>query len=141
MSRFAPENGNNYVRTFDLHVEGDVGIGDLVYAGTYWSQGQRSIDEYSNYVQYSNVSPFNAADIQSFACATGPTIQETYLGIPQSGQSPFSGCQVPEMFYIYNNNTQRLVERGATAIQAGRAVPLAGGSVCGKDRRAVLAVL
>jgi iron complex outermembrane recepter protein len=107
VSRFAPENGNNYVRTFDLHVEGDVGIGDLVYAGTYWSQGQRSIDEYSNYVQYSNVSPFNAADIQSFACQTGPTIPETYQGIPQSAQSPFSGCQVPEMYYIYNNNTQR----------------------------------
>jgi iron complex outermembrane receptor protein len=48
VSRFAPENGNNYVRTLDLHVEGDVGIGDLVYAGTYWSQGQHTIDEYSN---------------------------------------------------------------------------------------------
>jgi len=107
VSRFAPENGDNYVRTLDLHVEGDVGIGDLVYAGTYWSQGVRSIDEYSNYVQYSNVSPFNAADIQSFACQTGPTISQTYQGIPQSQQSPFSGCEVPEMFYVYNNNTQR----------------------------------
>ena len=104
VSRFAPENGDNYVRTVDLHVEGDVGIGDLVYASTYWSQGERLIDEYSNYVQYSNVSPFTAANIQSFACLTGPTIANTDQGLPQSG---YSGCQVPEMYYVYNNNTQR----------------------------------
>lgn len=107
VSRFAPENGNNYARMTDLHLDGDVGIGDLVYAGTYWALGQHTIDEYSNYVQYSNVSPFNAADIQSFACLTGPTIPQTYQGIPVSQQSAYSGCKVPEMYYIYNNNTQR----------------------------------
>jgi len=104
VSRFGPENGNNYVRMVDLHVDGDVGIGDLVYAGTYWSTNQKTIDEYSNYVQYSNVSPFDAANIQSFACLTGPTIPNTYQGLPQDA---YSGCQVPTMFYIYNNATQR----------------------------------
>jgi outer membrane receptor protein involved in Fe transport len=104
VSRFGPENGNNYLRTLDLHVDGDVGIGDLVYAGTYWSTDQKMVDEYSNYVQYSNVSPFNAANIQSFACLTGPTIPNTYQGLPQDS---YSGCQVPTMFYIYNNATQR----------------------------------
>jgi iron complex outermembrane recepter protein len=104
VSRFAPENGNNYLRTFDLHLDGDVGIGDLVFAGTYWSQGQHIIDEYSNYVQYSTVSPFTAANIQSFACQTGPTIANTYQGLPQDA---YSGCKVPTMFYRYNATTQR----------------------------------
>jgi outer membrane receptor protein involved in Fe transport len=107
VSRFAPENGNNYARMTDLHLDGDAGIGDLVFAGTYWSLGQHSVNEYSNYVQYSNVAPFNAADIQSFACQTGPTVAQTDQGVPQSQQSPYSGCQVPEMYTIYNNNTQR----------------------------------
>jgi len=104
VSRFAPEHGNNYLRTFDLHLDGDAGIGDLVYAGTYWSQDQHIIDEYSNYVQYSTVSPFTAANIQSFACQTGPTIPNTYQGLPQPA---YSGCQVPTMFYVYNAASQR----------------------------------
>jgi len=104
VSRFAPENGNNYLRSVDLHLDGDAGIGDLVFAGTYWSQSQHIIDEYSNYVQYSTVSPFTAANIQSFACQTGPTIANTYQGLPQDA---YSGCKVPTMFYRYNAATQR----------------------------------
>ncbi len=104
VSRFGPENGNNYLRSYDLHLDGDAGIGDLVYAGTYWSQSQHIVDEYSNYVQYSNVSPFSAANIQSFACTTGPTIANTNQGLPQSG---YSGCQVPTLWYVYNAATQR----------------------------------
>jgi iron complex outermembrane recepter protein len=104
VSRFAPENGSNYLRSVDLHLDGDAGIGDLVFAGTYWSQSQHIIDEYSNYVQYSTVSPFTAANIQSFACQTGPTIPNTYQGLPQGA---YSGCQVPTMFYRYNAATQR----------------------------------
>ncbi|HTX24081.1 MAG TPA: TonB-dependent receptor [Steroidobacteraceae bacterium] len=107
VSRFAPENGNNYLSAFDLHVDGDVGIGDLVYAGTYWDMPLHTVDEYSNYVQYSNVSPFNAPDIQSFACLTGPTIEQTNQGVPLSQQSPFSGCKVPEMYYVYDSDTKR----------------------------------
>jgi iron complex outermembrane receptor protein len=99
VSRFGPENGDNYVKTVDLHVDGDVGIADLVFATTYWSQPSHSTDEYSNYVQYSNVAYFNAANIQSFACRTGPTVQ--------GGTDAFSGCNVPTMFTVYDNKTER----------------------------------
>jgi outer membrane receptor protein involved in Fe transport len=99
VSRFGPENGNNYVKTLDFHVDGDVGIADLVFASTYWSQPSHSVDEYSNYVQYSTVAPFTAANIQSFACQTGPTIG--------GGTDNFSGCGVPTMYTVYDNKTER----------------------------------
>jgi len=99
VARFGPENGNNYVKTFDLHVEGDVGIGDLVYAGTYWAEPSKSVIEYSEYVQYSNIAPFTAANVQSFACLTGPTTQ--------GGTDAFSGCGVPTQYYVYDTHSYR----------------------------------
>jgi len=104
VSRFGPQNANNYIKTLDLHVDGDVGIGDLVYAGTYWSLPFHRVDEYSEYVQYSPDSIFSAANLQSFACLTGPTIANSYQGLPQS---PFSGCGVPTMYTIYDTATDR----------------------------------
>ncbi|HTV51781.1 MAG TPA: TonB-dependent receptor [Steroidobacteraceae bacterium] len=99
VARFGPENGDNYVKALDLHIEGDVGIGDLVEAATYWSMPTHSVDEYSEYVQYSPIAPFNAADIQSFACLTGPTIS--------GGTDAFSGCKVPYMYTNYSTTTDR----------------------------------
>jgi len=99
VSRFGPESGDNYVKTLDLHVDGDVGIADLVYASTYWSEPIRTTDEYSNYVQYSSVQPFTAANIQSFACQTGPTIQ--------GGADAYSGCNVPTMYTVNDYHTER----------------------------------
>jgi iron complex outermembrane recepter protein len=103
VSRFGPENGDFFVKTLDLHVEGDVGIADLVYASTYWSEPTRQTIEYSEYVQYSNVAPFNAANIQSFACLDGPTIQATIPGF--TGQ--FKGCNVPTQYYVYDDHSER----------------------------------
>jgi iron complex outermembrane receptor protein len=99
VARFGPENGDNYIKTVDLHVEGDVGIGDLVFASTYWAEPSQSTIEYAEYVQYSNVAPFTAANIQSFACLTGPTIQ--------GGTDNFSGCTVPTQYYLYQNKAWR----------------------------------
>jgi iron complex outermembrane recepter protein len=99
VSRFGPENGNNYTKTLDFHLEGDVGIGDLVFASTYWAEPSKSTIEYSEYVQYSTVSPFTAANIQSFACLTGPTV----LG----GIDAFSGCKVPTQYYTYIDDSKR----------------------------------
>jgi len=99
VSRFGPENGDNFIKTLDLHVEGDAGIGDLVFASTYWSEPSKSTIEYSEYVQYSTVAPFTAPNIQSFACLTGPTVQ--------GGTTPFSGCNVPTQYYIYDNQAER----------------------------------
>jgi outer membrane receptor protein involved in Fe transport len=97
VSRFGPETGNNYVKSLDLHLEGDVGIGDLVYASTYQSQATHLVNEYSEYVQYST-SSFSAPLIQSYACLTDPV---------NSASGVFSGCNVPTQYYVYDNNTQR----------------------------------
>jgi outer membrane receptor protein involved in Fe transport len=83
----------------DLHVDGDVGIGDLVFASTYWSQPSSTVDEYSNYVQYSTISHFTAPFIQSFACLTDP--------ISSGGTQGFTGCNVPYQYYTYNSNSNR----------------------------------
>ena len=99
VSRFGPENGDNYVKTLDLHLEGDAGIGDLVFASTYWSQPYKTNLEYSEYVQYSTIQPYTAANLQSFSCRTGPTVQ--------GGTDAFSGCNVPSENYIYDSQTQR----------------------------------
>ena len=99
VSRFGPENGTNFFRSLDLHVEGDVGIGDLVFASTYWSLPTLKNDEYSEYVQYSPVLPFTAANIQSFACLNGPSINGT--------SGPYTGCKPPTMYYEYHNDTER----------------------------------
>jgi len=99
VSRFGPESGDDYVKTVDGHLEGDVGIADLVYASTYWQQDSETVDEYSNYVQYSSVQPYTAANLQSFACATGPTIG--------GGPAAYSGCNVPTMYTVYENKTGR----------------------------------
>jgi len=99
VSRFGPENGNNYVKTVDGNIQGDVGIADLFFASTYWYQSSVSVSEYSNYVQYSQVQYFNAPNLQSFACLTGPTIK--------GGTDPFSGCNVPTQYTNYQNQTQR----------------------------------
>ena len=99
VSRFGPENGDNYLKTLDFHLEGDVGIGDLVYASTYWSQPYRLTDEYSEYVQYSTVQYFTAANIQAYACLHDP--------ISSGGTLPFSGCNVPTQYYVFKSNSQR----------------------------------
>jgi iron complex outermembrane receptor protein len=99
VSRFAPESGNDYVKTLDLHIDGDVGIGDLVFASTYQQQTIHQVNEYSEYVQYSTVAGFTPQNIQAYACLTDP--------ITSGGAEGFSGCNVPAQYYVYDNNTQR----------------------------------
>ncbi len=105
VARFAPENGSDYVKTLDLHVDGDVGIADLVFASTYQQQATHQVNEYSEYVQYSPVAPYTAPFIQSFACLHGPTIDGG--ASPGDPTVPFSGCNNPTQYYVYDNNTQR----------------------------------
>jgi hypothetical protein len=69
-------------------VEGDVGIGNLVFASTYWSLPTQKNDEYSEYVQYSPVAPFTAANIQSFSCLTRSD--------DQWYRRPLQGCKVAD---------------------------------------------
>lgn len=94
---FGPNHISDTFTDYDLHVEGDVGIGDLVYSSTFWTYPYHYTSEYSNYVQY---NPFpdsyqnSPALLQSLTCLTGPTIQ--------GGTDPYSGCQAPIMYYNDN---------------------------------------
>ena len=102
VDRFGPEFKQYYTRTMDFHLDGDVGIGDLVYANTYWSQDDRWVNEYSEYMQYVNTGPpddLTAAAQQGYTCLTDP--------ISSGGSSGYSGCQVPIQYYDYRNNVNR----------------------------------
>src|SRR5882757_5939724 len=100
--RFGPEFKQYYTKTLDFHLDGDVGIGDLVYASTYWAQDDRWVNEYSEYMQYLNQyeSPpntsFNASTQQAFNCLTDP-----FNG------GGFSGCNPSVQYYDYINHTER----------------------------------
>ena len=94
--RFGPEFKQFYAKTLDFHLDGDVGIGDLVYASTYWAQDVRWVNEYSEYMQYINTGSVNATGRQAFDCLTDP--------INGTG---FSGCNVPTLNYDYIQHISR----------------------------------
>jgi outer membrane receptor protein involved in Fe transport len=96
VARFGPESLRYEARIGDLHVDGDVGIADLVFAGTYWALPTRRLDEYSNYEQN-----YLGGAQQGFTCLTDPTYT-----LP-AGSQPFSGCNVPLQFYEYHTNPER----------------------------------
>jgi outer membrane receptor protein involved in Fe transport len=99
VDRFGPEFKRYYTKTLDFHLDGDVGIGDLVYASTYWAQDDRWVNEYSEYMQYINSGPpsfLTATSQQAYTCLTDP--------IYGAG---FSGCKVPTLSYDYRTKTER----------------------------------
>src|SRR5277367_1809854 len=107
VSRFGPESGERVNRLMSLTVTGDVGIGDLIYAGGYWNRANTTVNEYSEYVQYAQIQPNTtgyqsyAGWVQSFACATSAP-----SGTPGVADS-FGGCNVPTMYTNYVDNTDR----------------------------------
>jgi iron complex outermembrane recepter protein len=92
LERFAPQGGYDYSRFLDLHVEGDGGIGDLVYAGGYTAQRKRRLYDYSEYAQYTSYG----LGAQASACSTGVA--------PGGG---YSGCNVPYMYAVTDALTQQ----------------------------------
>ena len=77
VARFGPEFKQYYAKTLDFHLEGDVGIGDLVYANTYWAQDDTWVNEYSEYMQYVNTGPpnnYTAVNRQGFTCQSAPSL-------------------------------------------------------------------
>jgi iron complex outermembrane recepter protein len=104
VDRFGPEFKQYYAKTLDFHLDGDVGIGDLVYAGTYWAQDDTWVNEYSEYMQYVNTGPpnnYTAANRQSFTCLNGPT------GNPATAGTPLTDCNVPAQYYNYTSKVYR----------------------------------
>jgi iron complex outermembrane recepter protein len=95
VSRFGPESHRNEVKILDGHLDGDVGIADLVFASTYWSLPTRQWNEYSEYMQN-----YKGGAQQGFAC----------LNDPVYGGGAYTGCNVPTQFYEYHTNPQRWSE-------------------------------
>lgn len=102
VERFGPEYHEFQAKYLDFHVDGDVGIGDLVFASTYWSQPTRQYNEYSQYMQNFNTGAKTGTGFpgtqEGLACLTDP-----YYG---SGAA-YSGCKVPTQFYEYHTNPTR----------------------------------
>jgi iron complex outermembrane receptor protein len=92
LERFAPQGGYDYNRFLDLHVEGDVGVGDLVYAGGYTAQRKRRYYDYSEYAQYTSYGAY----AQASACSTGLV-----------GGGGYGGCNVPYMYAVTNQLLQQ----------------------------------
>jgi iron complex outermembrane receptor protein len=93
VARFGPESGDRYNRLASVTVDGNVGIADLVYVGGYWNRANRTVNEYSEYVQYVNTPGVTAAYVQGFACATST--------------DAYTGCGVPTMYTVYNDHVTR----------------------------------
>ena len=98
VARFGPEFKQYYAKTLDFHLDGDVGIGDLVYASTYWAQDDRWVNEYSEYMQYVNTGSLNPTYAQANTCLTDP------INNPGVG---FSGCNAPTQYYDYIQHIDR----------------------------------
>lgn len=92
VARFGPEARRNEAKLLDFHVDGDVGIADLVFASTYWSLPTRQQNEYSEYMQN-----YNGGAQEGFTCLDDPTY----------GGGEFTGCQVPTQFFEYHTNVER----------------------------------
>jgi iron complex outermembrane recepter protein len=99
VARFGPELHHNDASLVDAHLDGDVGIGDLVFASTYWNLSERQLNEYSEYMQYAQTSTLSPQYLQGFTCQTDP--------VTSGGTSPFSGCNVPILYYNYHDYTRR----------------------------------
>ena len=96
VSRFGPESRRNEAKILDFEVDGDVGIGDLVFASTYWSLPTRQTNEYSNYMEN-----YKGGAQEGFSC----------LNDPNYGTSTtFDNCQVPTQFFEYHTNPRRWSE-------------------------------
>ncbi|HET9390644.1 MAG TPA: TonB-dependent receptor [Steroidobacteraceae bacterium] len=93
VSRFGPESHRDNVRAWDFHVDGDIGISDLVFASTYWALPTRQQNEYSQYEEN-----YEGGAREGFTCLNDPTYGTS---------TTFVGCNVPLQFYEYHTNPER----------------------------------
>ncbi|HYM43232.1 MAG TPA: TonB-dependent receptor [Steroidobacteraceae bacterium] len=100
VQRFGPQALSNQAKIDQFHLDGDIGIADLVFASTYWDLPTRRWDEYSQYMEN-----FNGGAQEGFTCQTDPTY--SVLLNPAGGVQPFSGCSPPLQYYEYHTNPER----------------------------------
>ena len=89
----------------DFHVDGDVGIGDLVFASTYWSIPTRQQNEYSQYMQNLPAAAPRRASPASTIRSTAPA------------RTP--AAAVPTQYYEYHTNPERWSDELRLASKAG----------------------
>jgi outer membrane receptor protein involved in Fe transport len=104
VARFGPENHRFEAKTLDFHVDGDVGIGDLVFASTYWSLPTRQQNEYSQYIEN-----YQGGANEGVTCINDPVY----------GTGPYTGCNVPIQYYEYHTNPRRWSNELRLASKAG----------------------
>jgi len=109
VERFGPEGRRFEARTLDFHVDGDVGIGDLVFASTYWALPTRQQNEYSQYME----------NYGGFFGVKGSNEGVTCVNDPVYGTGPYTGCNVPIQYYEYHTNPQRWSNELRLASKAG----------------------
>jgi outer membrane receptor protein involved in Fe transport len=90
VARFGPEFSEVDSQQFSLTLEGDLGIGDLVYAGSYYDREDLAVNDYSDYVEYASFSLW----IQQHAC------EDFYW-------YGFTGCGDPSIFFESEDNSTR----------------------------------
>lgn len=98
--RFGPESFGYQAKIGGLHIDGDVGIGDLVFASTYWSLPTRRSDEFSEYMQN-----YNGGAQEGLTCLHDPVYSP--LLNPQLPNPGYVGCNVPLQYYEYHTNPER----------------------------------
>ena len=131
VARFGPEQRGFETKLLEGRLDGDLGIGDLVFATSYWSQPTRQYNEYSEYMQNFNAGtkyglPGGFPGTQEgLTCLTDPYFS---LQAPTSSPTPvpYSGCRSPEQFYEYHSNTHRWANELRLASKPGRLHWLAG---------------
>ena len=92
VERFGPESNRFEAKMVDFHVDGDVGIADLVFASTYWSLPRRQQNEYSQYIEN-----YQSGANEGVACLDDPVF----------GGGPYTDCNVPLQYYEYHTNPER----------------------------------
>jgi outer membrane receptor protein involved in Fe transport/tetratricopeptide (TPR) repeat protein len=102
---FSPSGGYNYARFLELHVDGDVGIADLVYIGGISSLANGRLYNFSEYSQYSNYAGF----VQPLTCVTNPT----------SGAGNH-GCEAPYMYALPSGTIKRFSNEMRLQSKPGR---------------------
>jgi iron complex outermembrane recepter protein len=111
VERFGPESNLFETNMVEFRVDGDVGIGDLVYIGAYWNQERRQSDEYSQYMENFNygagVTPPYPPPPPYYPGYPGTQEGYTCASDPFYGGTPFTGCKSPEQYYTYNIDPQR----------------------------------
>jgi len=92
VQRFGPESHDFESKMLDFHVDGDVGIGDLVFASTYWSLPTRQWNEYSQYIEN-----YQGGANEGVTCTNDPVY----------GGGNYENCNIPIQYYEYHTNPER----------------------------------